>query len=194
VLSGYTELQSITDAVNEGAIYKFLTKPWDDERVRAHIEEAFRQKEMADENRRLHREVQQANQELADVNQRLQRLLATQREQMSLEEGRAASAREVLENLPAPIIGFDVEGLIAFVNRDAEALLPAGASLLGRDAEEALPAPLREVWRSDDGVSRTVDLAGRRFRAVCRVMNGNSRSHGRLLVITPQEATEPPLN
>ena len=194
VLSGYTELQSITDAVNEGAIYKFLTKPWDDERVRAHIEEAFRQKEMADENRRLHREVQQANQELADVNQRLQRLLAAQREQMSLEEGRAASAREVLENLPAPIIGFDVEGLIAFVNRDAEALLPAGASLLGRDAEEALPAPLRDVWRSDDGVSRTVDLAGRRFRAVCRVMNGNSRSHGRLLVITPQEATEPPLN
>src|SRR6185369_3349926 len=31
VLSGYTELQSITDAINEGAIYKFLTKPWDDE-------------------------------------------------------------------------------------------------------------------------------------------------------------------
>ena len=34
VLSGYTELQSIIDAVNEGAIYKFLTKPWDDERLR----------------------------------------------------------------------------------------------------------------------------------------------------------------
>ncbi|MES2091380.1 MAG: EAL domain-containing protein, partial [Pseudomonadota bacterium] len=32
VLSGYTELQSITDAINEGSIYKFLTKPWDDER------------------------------------------------------------------------------------------------------------------------------------------------------------------
>ncbi|MET3131544.1 diguanylate cyclase (GGDEF)-like protein/PAS domain S-box-containing protein [Oxalobacteraceae bacterium GrIS 1.11] len=27
MLSGYTELQSVTDAVNEGAIYKFLTKP-----------------------------------------------------------------------------------------------------------------------------------------------------------------------
>jgi len=185
VLSGYTELQSITDAVNEGAIYKFLTKPWDDERLRAHIEEAFRQKEMADENRRLHREVQQANQELADVNQRLQRLLATQREQMSLEEGRAASAREVLEHLPAPIIGFDVEGLIAFVNRDAEALLPEGSTLLGRDAEEALPAALREVWRSDDGLSRSIDLSGRRFRAVCRAMNGSTRSRGKLLVITP---------
>ncbi|MBL0169084.1 MAG: hypothetical protein IPP85_19190 [Propionivibrio sp.] len=41
VLSGYTELQSITDAINEGAIYKFLTKPWDDELIRANIAEAF---------------------------------------------------------------------------------------------------------------------------------------------------------
>jgi hypothetical protein len=26
-LSGYTDLESITDAINRGAIYKFLTKP-----------------------------------------------------------------------------------------------------------------------------------------------------------------------
>ena len=45
VLSGYTELQSITDAINEGAIYKFLTKPWDDEQLRANIAEAFRYKD-----------------------------------------------------------------------------------------------------------------------------------------------------
>ncbi len=41
VLSGYTELQSITDAINHGAIYKFLTKPWDDDLLRGHIREAF---------------------------------------------------------------------------------------------------------------------------------------------------------
>ena len=36
VLSGYTDLQSVTDAVNHGAIFKFLTKPWvDDELVEA---------------------------------------------------------------------------------------------------------------------------------------------------------------
>lgn len=78
VLSGYTELQSITDAINEGAIYKFLTKPWEDDLLRANIEEAFRQKEMADENRRLDREVRTANRELAEVNQRLQSALAAQ--------------------------------------------------------------------------------------------------------------------
>lgn len=41
VLTGYTDLQSVTDAVNRGAIYKFLTKPWDDDRLREHVRDAF---------------------------------------------------------------------------------------------------------------------------------------------------------
>lgn len=41
VLSGYTDLKSVTDAINEGAIYKFLTKPWDDQQIRNHIQQAF---------------------------------------------------------------------------------------------------------------------------------------------------------
>ncbi|WP_189572880.1 EAL domain-containing protein [Marinobacter zhanjiangensis] len=41
VLSGYTDLKSVTEAINEGAIYKFLTKPWDDQQIRNHIRQAF---------------------------------------------------------------------------------------------------------------------------------------------------------
>jgi CheY-like chemotaxis protein len=33
VLSGYADLQSVTDAVNHGAIFKFLTKPWNDDEL-----------------------------------------------------------------------------------------------------------------------------------------------------------------
>lgn len=76
VLSGYTELQSITDAINEGAIYKFLTKPWDDNLLRANVEEAFRYKELADENRKLQLELQTANVELARDNAKLREMLA----------------------------------------------------------------------------------------------------------------------
>ncbi len=45
VLSGYTDLASVTDAINRGAIYKFLTKPWDDEALRAQVQDAFRRHE-----------------------------------------------------------------------------------------------------------------------------------------------------
>jgi len=42
VLSGYTDLETVTDAINRGAIYRFLTKPWEDEMLRNQIHEAFR--------------------------------------------------------------------------------------------------------------------------------------------------------
>lgn len=42
VLSGYTDLKTVTAAINEGAIYKFLTKPWDDDELRLVVQQAFR--------------------------------------------------------------------------------------------------------------------------------------------------------
>ncbi len=46
VLSGYTDLATITEAINHGAIYRFLTKPWGDDALRQHIRDAFRAYEL----------------------------------------------------------------------------------------------------------------------------------------------------
>jgi diguanylate cyclase (GGDEF)-like protein len=51
VLSGYTDLASVTDAINRGAIYKFLTKPWDDDALSAQVQDAFRRFEQNAESR-----------------------------------------------------------------------------------------------------------------------------------------------
>ena len=53
VLSGYTDLKSVTDAVNHGNIFKFLHKPWDDADLLAALEEAFARYE---QNTRGHRQ------------------------------------------------------------------------------------------------------------------------------------------
>lgn len=58
ILSGYTELNSVIDAVNKGAVYKFLTKPWDDEELSENIRDAFRIYELSHENRELARQLQ----------------------------------------------------------------------------------------------------------------------------------------
>ncbi|HET6719975.1 MAG TPA: EAL domain-containing protein [Rhodocyclaceae bacterium] len=42
VLSGYAELASVTDAVNRGSIYKYLSKPWDEEELKSELRQAFR--------------------------------------------------------------------------------------------------------------------------------------------------------
>ncbi len=41
ILSGYSDINDITRAMDTGAIYKFLTKPWDDSLLRANVREAF---------------------------------------------------------------------------------------------------------------------------------------------------------
>ena len=42
VLSGYTALDSLTEAINRGEIYKFLTKPWEDVELINAVRDAFR--------------------------------------------------------------------------------------------------------------------------------------------------------
>ncbi|MGZ5380181.1 MAG: EAL domain-containing protein [Mycobacterium sp.] len=42
VLSGYTDLESIIEAINRGAIHRFCTKPWDNAVLRDNLREAFR--------------------------------------------------------------------------------------------------------------------------------------------------------
>lgn len=41
IISGYIDLSTVTEAINEGAVYKFLTKPWNDEALRDLVANAF---------------------------------------------------------------------------------------------------------------------------------------------------------
>jgi len=42
ILSGYTGVDTVLDSINRGAIYRFYTKPWDDQQLRDNIRLAFR--------------------------------------------------------------------------------------------------------------------------------------------------------
>jgi response regulator RpfG family c-di-GMP phosphodiesterase len=72
VLSGYADLQSVTDAINQGAVYKFLSKPCDEDQLLASIREAFRRRELALENDCLNGALKAATTQLARVNAELQ--------------------------------------------------------------------------------------------------------------------------
>ncbi len=75
VLSGYADIHSVTDAINHGAIYKFLTKPWSDELLCASVEEAFLHYELVQEKNRLARDIQVAHDQIAHINLELEKLV-----------------------------------------------------------------------------------------------------------------------
>ncbi|MBI5741103.1 MAG: Flp pilus assembly complex ATPase component TadA [Nitrospirae bacterium] len=53
MLTGHADIQTIMGAVNEGAVYKFITKPWGDEDLRLTVSLALQQYTLLQENKRL---------------------------------------------------------------------------------------------------------------------------------------------
>ncbi len=53
MLTGHADIQAIMGAVNEGAVYKFITKPWNDEDLRLTVSIALQQYTLIQENKKL---------------------------------------------------------------------------------------------------------------------------------------------
>lgn len=173
VLSGYTELQSIIDAVNEGAIYKFLTKPWEDERLRQHVAEAFRQKDLEDENRRLAHQVETANADLAALNSRLETLVAQQREHADLLAASAGNMRHLVEEMPAALAAVDASGQVVLVNREACSQIPGAVRWIGCSVDAVWPRELVGLLHDEQSASVNAEIEGQCLRVSRRrVLDG----------------------
>jgi FixJ family two-component response regulator len=184
VLSGYTELQSVTDAINEGSIYKFLTKPWEDNLLREHIEDAFKHKALIDENSRLSRELKISNQELAAANRKLEALLDKKEEQIARDTTILKVIREVLQHVPVPILGIDEDKLVVFYNSAAQDMFQQSSSILGMDANHLIPEWIEAV--KSDGMEHACSgsLHGKCYRVVSHAMGNSSHSRGQVLIFT----------
>lgn len=68
ILSGFADIKSVIDAVNHGAIYRFLSKPCDNTLLRENVAEAFHHYELERENQHLTQELKDATVKLAQRN------------------------------------------------------------------------------------------------------------------------------
>jgi response regulator RpfG family c-di-GMP phosphodiesterase len=182
VLSGYTELKSVTDAINQGAVYKFLTKPWDDDLLRKHVEDAFLHHELRGENQRLAAELQKNNAELE------QRVLEKTRE-LTLNLHALSVAHDVCESLPLAVLVIDDDGMIVVANRSAHRLMgaPVGG-LLGMTADTALPAALRAAIGAvspPESEPVSIELAAGQRVVYCSELDETAQAHGRIVVLLP---------
>jgi response regulator RpfG family c-di-GMP phosphodiesterase len=72
MLTGYTEINVAVDAINRGAIYRLITKPWNDEELKATIRQALEQHELKREIKRLNQVTREQNFKLQDMNRNLE--------------------------------------------------------------------------------------------------------------------------
>lgn len=183
VLSGYADLQSITDAINEGAIYKFLSKPWDDDQIKAEIAEAFRRKAEHDAERGSRHDAMVANAQLTQINVRLQDAVVEQRRRAELGETALAAVQEIINCLPTPLLGVDADGLLVFANSAATRRFGA-RPLLGANLAEALP-PAVAALLADNGGDCHLAIDGCAYTVTCHVVDSIMAQRGYLLVFMP---------
>jgi len=188
VLSGYTELQSVIEAINQGAIYRFLTKPWDDDHLRAAIREAFRHQEMAQENIKLNDQFRDASWKLCQSNELLQDLLNEKSNRIARNETMIGATREAFFRLPVPLIGVDDEGLLALSNAKAQLLWPA--ALPGADIHVVLPPEINNLFGDGKTATLAVTISGHDYFAHCERLDAHAGGAGWLLTLLPTNAAD----
>lgn len=192
VLSGYTDLQSVTEAINQGAIYKFLTKPWEDDLLRENIQKAFEYFELSSEKERLATELLASNALLEQAKLRLEERV----DEKSMEALRNLNilqvSQEILEQLPVGVVGVGEDGLIAVANNAANRVFVHNGDgpLQGSFATERLPAEMLACL--DNSFCMTGQLEcrladGRKIEFWCYHMGAKSQASGMVLVFVEKE-------
>jgi response regulator RpfG family c-di-GMP phosphodiesterase len=64
LMTGYTDISAVIDAINRGQVYKYLTKPWNEEDVKIFVEKAFEVYKLRRDNINLTDKLLDANKKL----------------------------------------------------------------------------------------------------------------------------------
>jgi len=72
LLTGYSDMEAIIEAVNKGGIHRYLSKPWNDDDLMLQVRQSLEQYELVLENRRLLALTNKQNKELSDLNRHLE--------------------------------------------------------------------------------------------------------------------------
>lgn len=186
ILSGYADTAAVVDAINEGQVYKFIPKPWNDDELKVAIAKALERYFLVKANKNLNAKLQQANEKLVLIATQLEEKVIERTEELSFQNKALRHNQVILNTLPIGVVGFDLNGVLMQRNHFAEKVLgDFRHSSLGAMAENVLPpdwaALLAEV-QVGKVVSRMLALAGQQFCVRGVIMNEPDGQTGTMLV------------
>ncbi len=110
IMSGYAEMESVVAAINDGNVYRFVAKPWDDEELTAIIHQCVeRAKEIAAEKVEVDNLTRRAS--------ALEQQRVRQAERLRLQEALLCSSRDVLERLPIAVAALNTDSRVIYTNQ-----------------------------------------------------------------------------
>ena len=83
ILTGYADINAATDAINQGGVYRFLQKPWNDAELLATLAQAAEHFALVKENTRLQVLSEKQNEKLKAFNRSMQAKIVERTKQIS---------------------------------------------------------------------------------------------------------------
>ena len=123
ILTGYTEVDAITESINRGHIYKFFLKPWNDDNLKLEIRKALDQYDLIKANEHLTRTIIRQNEILKEMNDELEGKVEKRTRELVLRNQALELSQTILENIPFPILGISEENIIVLENRNVANLV-----------------------------------------------------------------------
>lgn len=97
LLTGHADIASTVAAINQGEIFRYISKPWDDNDVRLIVRHALERKLLERDKRRLEALTQRQNEELRELNASLEARVDKRTEELRLSHDALAAANEKLK-------------------------------------------------------------------------------------------------
>ncbi|RKY87250.1 hypothetical protein DRQ09_04770 [candidate division KSB1 bacterium] len=108
VLSGYAEVGIIISAINEGEIYKFITKPWDDDNMLLEVKKALEYYELKTEKEALMKRIEEQNKQLKRFNEELEKKVEEKTRELKLAYSEKVLLTEQLKEKVEELKGRDI--------------------------------------------------------------------------------------
>lgn len=190
VLSGYADSASIVSAINEGEIYKFIPKPWNDDELKVAIVNALERYYLNKKNEELTCELKIKNEELKRINDDLERVITEKTSKVVLLNEILTKVQNINYSIPVGVVGIDPEGIIVQCNKEAERILFSNEpDFLGKRYEEKLPREVSEFVGSISGreaISGMFEIQGAEVKVTASTME-NADQQGTILVFIREE-------
>jgi FixJ family two-component response regulator len=155
IMSGYTDTVALVEAINDGQVYRFITKPWNDHELLTSIMRAFDQYNLGKENARLHTELQARNCELQEMTRTIEENVIQKTSDQETNTRTLKIAQTILNSLPVGVLGIDSKFDVIFMSDGLSNFIDNTSIVLGTSVGDKIDKRLIGLLRGTLGDHKT---------------------------------------
>lgn len=174
VLSGFADTSAIIAATNEGNIYKFIPKPWDEAFLLKSVQEAIE----------IHAASRRSKEQLQALSESIDCLDLLHAKNMNNQTITISAYHTLLDQMPVGLIGIDRNSEIVSMNERARLLLGLSIAPLGESAASVLNGIYDTVpdHYIPDQENRIITINAKQIRLLTKFLH-EDKSDGVMLIL-----------